>query len=129
MASHLYEIKVFIVDWRDDSGAESIDCSSRGLKFRSQHPHVDSEPSLTLSLGHPVLSSDLCENQAHMWSTCINAGKAPIHRKQNKSSKKSLLLFLSCQRQHVLACTQTRGEGGELLAMKKSLLAAGLSCY
>lgn len=93
MASHLYEIKVFIVDWRDGSGAESIDCSSRGLKFRSQHPHVGSEPSLTLSLGHPVLSSDLCENQAHMWNTCINAGKAPIHRKQSKSSKSLYCFF------------------------------------
>lgn len=82
MASHLYEIKVFIVDWRDSSGAESIDCSSRGPKFRAQHPHVGSEPSLTLSLGHPVLSSDLCENQARTRNTCINAGKAPMHRKQ-----------------------------------------------
>lgn len=83
MASQLYEIKVFIVDWRDGSGAESIGYSSRGPKFRSQYPHVGSEPSLALSLRHPVLSSDRCENQAHMWNTYMHAGKAPIHRKQN----------------------------------------------
>lgn len=95
MASQLYEIKVFIVDWRDGSGAESIGCFSRGPKFRSQLPHVGSEPFLALFLQHPVLSSDHCENQAHTWNTYIHADKAPIHRKQNKSSEKSLLPFLS----------------------------------
>jgi hypothetical protein len=32
--------------WRDGSAVKSIDCSSRGLEFNSQHPHGGSQPSV-----------------------------------------------------------------------------------
>ena len=32
--------------WRDGSVVKSIDCSSRGPEFNSQHPHGGSQPSL-----------------------------------------------------------------------------------
>jgi hypothetical protein len=30
--------------WRDGSGVESTDCSSKDLKFKSQQPHGGSQP-------------------------------------------------------------------------------------
>ena len=32
--------------WRDGSVVKSSDCSSRGPKFNSQHPHGGSQPSV-----------------------------------------------------------------------------------
>jgi hypothetical protein len=35
--------------WWDGSAVKSIDCSSKGLEFKSQQPHGDSQPSITRS--------------------------------------------------------------------------------
>lgn len=40
-------------DWRDGS-VKSIDCSSRGSEFKSQHPHGDSKLSVIPVLGDPT---------------------------------------------------------------------------
>ena len=43
------------------------DCSSKGLKFKSQQPHGDSQPS--------VMESD-----ALLWRTAVHAQRASMHK-------------------------------------------------
>ena len=42
---------------------KSICCSFRGPRFKSQHPHGGSQPSITLVLEDQLTSSGLCEYQ------------------------------------------------------------------
>lgn len=53
---------------RDNSTVDKSSSSScRGPKFGSQHPHSDSQPSVTLVSGTVTPSSDLCHDQVCMW--------------------------------------------------------------
>jgi hypothetical protein len=45
---------------------KNIGCSSRGLRFDSQHPHGGSQPSITLVSDDLVSSFGLCEKYKNM---------------------------------------------------------------
>ena len=42
-------------DWRDSSAVKNTCCPCKRLSFSSQHPHGDSQPSITLVLGDVML--------------------------------------------------------------------------
>ena len=48
-------IKGHILGWRDGSAAKSTDCSSRGPEFKSQQPHLGSQPSVVGSGIHNIV--------------------------------------------------------------------------
>lgn len=60
----------------------STNCSCRGLRFGSQHPHGGSQTSLTLVPKDPATSSDLLGHQACVW--CSETHNADKTLTQNK---------------------------------------------
>lgn len=51
----------------DGSAVRSSSCFSGGSPFGSQHPHGDSQPSVTAGPGDPRPSSDLASHEAYLW--------------------------------------------------------------
>lgn len=51
--------------------------------FYSQHPHNDSQLSVTIVPGYPLPSSGLYDHCAHTWYTDINADKPPMYIQYN----------------------------------------------
>ena len=45
----LFMKKLLEVCWRDGSAVKSTDCSSEGPEFKSQKPHIASQPSVMRS--------------------------------------------------------------------------------
>jgi hypothetical protein len=48
MTRKFFTKKHVIMGWRDGSAVKSIDCSFKGLEFKSQQPHGGSQPSVQL---------------------------------------------------------------------------------
>jgi hypothetical protein len=67
--------------WRAGPVAINIGCSSRELKFDSQHRHGSSQLAITPLPGNPRPVSGLHRQQIYMCYTKIYVGKIPIHMK------------------------------------------------
>ena len=61
----LCQLKIKISGWRDDMAVESVDCSSRGPGFNSQHPHGDSQLPETPAPRNLSPSSGHCTRVVH----------------------------------------------------------------
>lgn len=67
--------------WREGPAVRNSGYSYRGPLSNSQHPHGDSQLSVTPVPGE---SSGLQRHQVHTWYTDLHAGKALIHRRKTK---------------------------------------------
>ena len=56
------------------------ECSSRGPRFKTQHPQGSSQPSVVPVAGNATLSG-LQGHKAPMWYTDTHVGKTPIYTK------------------------------------------------
>ena len=84
----LFFLRFTFLDWRDGSLVKSTDCSSRGPKFSSQHPHGSSQ----LTVPYNCHSS----SRAGHPHTDIHAGKTkpkPKPKPKNKKTTNHLIFF------------------------------------
>lgn len=65
--------------WRDYSEIENTDCSFKGSRFTSQHPHGSSLLSVTQVPVSLMSFSGFCENQTCTWYTDIPLSKKLTH--------------------------------------------------
>lgn len=72
-------IKIYSIRVGRDSGDKSSDCSFRGPKFDSQHPHGDSELPVTPVSGHPV-SFPTSSGTRHIFGAQTDTGKTLGYR-------------------------------------------------
>lgn len=72
--------------WKDSSAVKSVDCSSRGSWFNSQHPQGSSQPSLTPVLGgltpllEPLENRGMLVVHRHMCMQNTYNHKIKIHK-------------------------------------------------
>lgn len=71
------DLKSFVGGWGDGS-VKSTDCSSRGSRCNSWHPHKSSQPSAAPFSGNLLPSFGLM-GTAYMWYIYMHASKTVIH--------------------------------------------------
>lgn len=72
--------------WREGSEVKSRSCSCRGPMFHPQSLHADSQPSVSLVLGHPLPYSGLLGHQAGIQYISILNTCTYFERKEDRKN-------------------------------------------